>query len=96
MDKTLELINISLDAIIHAPEMWGSNLETVELQFILLMEIKASIEKGLERRKILEAYQKFIRGKIPKAGPFYFSGLLKPGDFDTLIKYLKEFRESHS
>jgi hypothetical protein len=71
-ETVLHWANERLDALIGAPPMWGSN-EAVEMQVLLLMELRALALRPQESiaspEAVFELYTTFLRQTFPERGP---------------------------
>jgi hypothetical protein len=64
----LRWANERLDALLGAPPMWGSN-EAVEMQALLLMELRALALRPEASDAVFGLYTAFLRKRFPKQGP---------------------------
>lgn len=67
-DAVLRWANERLDALLAAPPMWGSN-EAVEMQALLLLELRALTLRPDESDAVFERYAAFLRRRFPGATP---------------------------
>lgn len=83
-----------MNHLLSRPGMWGSDI-AVELQFLQLVEIHSTIlhsQTGSEERfeQLRSAYLRFLRNRIPDAGPLLLSGLVA-GNSEQMVTMLREF-----
>ena len=95
-DTLVEYIDGRLDAMLGAPQMWGTD-EAVELQVLQLVDLRAlallpEIRSG-QPRATLDAYFRFLRHRFPDAPTMNLAALLEQqGRQGELAPILAEFR----
>ncbi len=88
----LQRINRSLDAMAKAPRMWGSQ-ESLELQALLLLEMKCAVLRPGEESFIRDAYEAFIKDTFEDPPATLLSCILhKAGRGEELSSHLQRFR----
>lgn len=93
-ETLLHFIDDRMEHLLSRPGMWGPDI-AVELQFLQLAEIHSTILHSQTRseerfERLRNAYFRFLRNRIPDAGPLLLSGLVA-GDSDKLTTMLREF-----
>ena len=91
-------LDLRLDQLLVAPRMWGSTLEAVEMQALLLIEARwvagDDADNAAEGREVLDAYLRFVQTRFPgePARPLFQN--LAEGDYATLAVHLGDFRDA--
>lgn len=84
MSAIEERIKTVLSGIEHRPLMYGSNLEAIEMQYLLLLSL-------LYPKNLHDAYQKFSSDN--KCGSWYIHRYC--ANADELMKKLVDFKENY-
>jgi hypothetical protein len=92
----LRFLDTRLDALLRTPALWGSS-ESVELEFLQLMEVRTVLVRPSLAEKALRclqlAYEAFVQQYLPGAAPETLASLLAAGHQDErLVELLGEFR----
>lgn len=86
-------------AILEAPRMWGTCAETVEMQGLLLLEMRAFVLNPLvelrEPRRVLDTYDAFLQKRFRRADPGPLCRLLgEDPEMKGLARELGAFRDA--
>lgn len=93
----VDWIDKSLDDLLAAPGMWGSN-EAVEMQFLQLLEFRSLVLQPQEQlaspRRVIDAYSAFVskRFALSPPRPFFAVAQARGLRGQEFTSVLEEFR----